>query len=358
MPAAPGSASEDAPATGSSFGDNMSSQGGEKTMALPKTRTPILYLVDEMPLTRAQLSHFLAGFAQLHGMRIEEIEPSDPAFIDQITRRGMCIVNTRSTPRAHDWFSIVRRISQLGLVEPILLLCETASAEFVQSALKAGARGVIPASMNPSNVLNSLELVLHGGIVVPPSVLDNDLSPPLLEDFGAKQGEPDGSPDDTDTTPKGTPPKRNGHELQPRPTQGDQDEAAKLEGLTERQSAVLMNLTQARSNKEIAKVLCTSEATVKLEVRQVIRKLGAKNRTEAALIASALEWQDVEAEQDAEPARAGSPDRGDPPRGGAMDGVEGLDPCELGRGGALRRNLLGGADEKLHTLAQPPRRLT
>lgn len=332
-------------------------------MAISKTRIPILYLVDEMPLTRAQLSHFLAGFAQLHGMRIEEVEPSDPAFIEQITRRGMCIVNTRSTPRVHDWFSIIRRIDQLGLVEPILLLCETASAEFVQSALRAGARGVIPASMSPSTVLNSLELVLHGGIVVPPSVLDTDQKTPLLEDFATKQGEPDGSPDDTDSTPTGTPPKRNGHELQPqpRPAVGDQDEAAKLDGLTERQSAVLMNLTQARSNKEIAKALCTSEATVKLEVRQVIRKLGAKNRTEAALIASGFEWQESvpeEAGQAAETGNASPADRVDVPRDRAMDGAEELDLCELGRGSSLSRNLLGDADEKLRTLAQPPRRLT
>ena len=42
---------------------------------------------------------------------------------------------------------------------------------------------------------------------------------------------------------------------------------------------------QGASNKEIARELGLQEVTVKLHVRGVCRKLGAKNRTQAAMIA-------------------------------------------------------------------------
>lgn len=53
--------------------------------------------------------------------------------------------------------------------------------------------------------------------------------------------------------------------------------------LTKREKEVLSFLAQGASNKEIARALGVQEVTVKLHVRGVCRKLGAKNRTQAAL---------------------------------------------------------------------------
>jgi DNA-binding CsgD family transcriptional regulator len=53
--------------------------------------------------------------------------------------------------------------------------------------------------------------------------------------------------------------------------------------LTRRETEVLALLTQSKSNKEIASVLFLSEATVKVHVRHILRKLGARSRTEVAV---------------------------------------------------------------------------
>ena len=45
-------------------------------------------------------------------------------------------------------------------------------------------------------------------------------------------------------------------------------------------------LKLGRSNKEIARLLDISDATVKIFVRQVMKKYGAINRTQVALLAS------------------------------------------------------------------------
>ncbi|MCK0149487.1 response regulator transcription factor [Marivita sp. S6314] len=55
--------------------------------------------------------------------------------------------------------------------------------------------------------------------------------------------------------------------------------------LTERERQVLKGLTEGKSNKEIARDLDLSEPTIKLHVKTLYRKVGASNRTQAALIA-------------------------------------------------------------------------
>lgn len=48
---------------------------------------------------------------------------------------------------------------------------------------------------------------------------------------------------------------------------------------------MLEGLTQGKSNKEIARDLDIREPTVKLHVKTLYRKIGAANRTQAAMIA-------------------------------------------------------------------------
>lgn len=53
--------------------------------------------------------------------------------------------------------------------------------------------------------------------------------------------------------------------------------------LTVAESRVLALVVLAKTNKEIASNLCISPATVKRHLENVLRKLGAKNRVEAAI---------------------------------------------------------------------------
>ena len=57
------------------------------------------------------------------------------------------------------------------------------------------------------------------------------------------------------------------------------------EKLTARELQVLKGLTEGKSNKEIARDLDVLEPTVKLHVKTLYRKIGAANRTQAAMIA-------------------------------------------------------------------------
>jgi DNA-binding NarL/FixJ family response regulator len=58
--------------------------------------------------------------------------------------------------------------------------------------------------------------------------------------------------------------------------------------LTQRQIDVVEALRQGKANKEIARDLNLRESTVKVHIRQIMRKLDAKNRTEIAVLANEL----------------------------------------------------------------------
>src|SRR5262249_29994087 len=58
------------------------------------------------------------------------------------------------------------------------------------------------------------------------------------------------------------------------------------DSLTPRQCEIAVMLADGKSNKEIARELKVLEGTVKLHVKEILRKLGVRNRTEAVLAAA------------------------------------------------------------------------
>jgi DNA-binding NarL/FixJ family response regulator len=56
--------------------------------------------------------------------------------------------------------------------------------------------------------------------------------------------------------------------------------------LSKREREVFELLAAGRSNRDIADALFISEVTVKVHVRHILEKLGAKSRTEAAVLGS------------------------------------------------------------------------
>lgn len=60
-------------------------------------------------------------------------------------------------------------------------------------------------------------------------------------------------------------------------------------GLTDREFDVLLMLSEGHSNKVLAHRLKITESTVKAHISQIIRLVGCKNRTQAALLGFCIE---------------------------------------------------------------------
>lgn len=129
---------------------------------------------------------------------------------------------------------------------PLVVLGEREELAVVTAALQIGASGYVPTSFDPSTAVRAFEFVLAGGTFVP--------ARSLVEAGRSARSS--------------APPRR--------------ADAGELPSLTPRERDVAAAVCAGKPNKIIAHELQISEATVKVFVRLILRKVGATNRTEAA----------------------------------------------------------------------------
>lgn len=127
---------------------------------------------------------------------------------------------------------------------PLALVSDYEDRAEVTAAFRQGARGFVPSSLEPDLAREAFGFILAGGTFFPPHILDRPAG-----DGGQAKGRGSGQ----------------------------------AVSLTPRQLDVLALLREGKSNKLIARDLSMCESTVKVHVRQIMRKLGAANRTQAAL---------------------------------------------------------------------------
>ncbi|MDH5489413.1 MAG: response regulator transcription factor [Rhodospirillaceae bacterium] len=120
---------------------------------------------------------------------------------------------------------------------PIVILSAMEDQVTISRAMELGARGYIPKSASGDVMINSLKLVISGGVCMPLGFSENG---------------------DKNKTDASTP------------------------NLTRRQLEVLRLMATGNSNKEIAHDLGISENTVRVHISAIITALDATNRTEAA----------------------------------------------------------------------------
>jgi len=162
-----------------------------------------------------------------------------------------------------DGFSVLVELRKSYPSVAVVVMSAQQDHDSVVKALNLGALGFIPKSATRKVILGALQLVMSGGIYIPPQALPSE-QPPL--------------------TPTPTPTSQAKPE-----TGGDKVSPADL-GLTGRQIDVLALIMQGKSNKAICRVLDLSEPTVKSHVSAILRALNVSNRTEIVVAINALKW--------------------------------------------------------------------
>lgn len=193
--------------------------------------------------------------------QIERLFPDstvdEVASFDEVMRRG------RAPDVAYGLFLVdfhmpgmsangLRELAQTFPDVPIAVISGTADAADVRTVVQAGVRGFIPKTASGTHLMHALQLLLAGGTSVP-------------ADFLRAGGSDAGAPSDFVST-AGAP--------------------AWLSALTSRESDVLKRVARGLSNKEIGRELGLAEITIKLHMRNVFRKIGARSRSEAAVMAT------------------------------------------------------------------------
>jgi DNA-binding NarL/FixJ family response regulator len=201
--------------------------------------TPVL-VVDETPGLTQDL---LLALRRRSGFQVLGPVPDEETAIDAIVGAGIEMVIVQLDRRDDRQIEIVSAIRSRSSARVLAATGRSATMS-IELALVAGACGVLPIDLTPSNLAAAFRRALSGELVLPADEL------PVLVDRV--------------------------WEARARRLQG-----ARLASLTERERQVLAALSDGESTSAIAGELGISPATVQTHVKNILGKLGVHSKVEA-----------------------------------------------------------------------------
>lgn len=202
------------------------------------TTTSIL-LIDDHPLFRKGLAQLVTAGGDLV-LAGEVGDGANGVLLAQQLDPELILIDLNMKPMGG--IETLRTLKAIGVRGRCIILTVSDDERDVLDAMRAGADGYLLKDMEPEELYLQLKQAATGAVVLGSSVaglLAHALTAPA------------GVPQDLD--------------------------------LTERESEILGYLASGRSNKEIARELNISDATVKVHIKHVLRKLKLKSRLEAAV---------------------------------------------------------------------------
>lgn len=193
-----------------------------------------LLIADDHDLVRETLAAFLVaeGFSQ-----VDTVASLEEALDAMAKSAYDLVLLDYAMPGMRGLAGLVEAVGR-DERRPVALISGTTSRDLAEEALKSGAAGFVPKTLGSRAIAAAIRHMVAGEIFAPIGLLSEDI-----------------------------------------PVTGD------LSALTRREIDVLRGLCRGLSNKEIARDLDLQEVTVKLHVKTLSRKLDARNRTHAAMIA-------------------------------------------------------------------------
>jgi two-component system nitrate/nitrite response regulator NarL len=143
-----------------------------------------------------------------------------------------------------DGIDALRRLRETGVASRVAVISDSRVPADLQAALRAGADGYLLKSAEPQALLAQLRRVAAGQMVLADGLAES-LARSIRDDRGC--------------------------------------EAVALAGLTVRERQILECIAAGHRNLKIAAELQISDATVKVHVKHLLKKLGVHSRVEAAL---------------------------------------------------------------------------
>jgi two-component system, NarL family, nitrate/nitrite response regulator NarL len=206
------------------------------------------------PLSRIGLETVLAG----GGFNVWHEAIDDVSILPEVQdeRHALFLIDAESQSDAA--VGVIKRIKTRFPEARIVILAEMFEADSISAAWKAGAHGFCLTNSQREILIGSLELVMLGEAVLPSAFILSMAEPHA--DYAASS------------------PAEN--------VGGSETYQSSGRKLSAREAQILEYLREGAPNKVIARQLKLSESTVKVHVKAILKKVGACNRTQAALWAT------------------------------------------------------------------------
>lgn len=193
-----------------------------------------ILLADDHDLVRETIAAFLLA----EGFATVMTAASLPEALDLLRRNTFDLALLDYNMPGMNGFDGLKQARSLAKSCPVAIVSGTSSRDLAEAALAAGAIGFVPKTLSSRAMVAAIRVMAAGDVFNPVGILHFD--------SGATVGSA---------------------------------------SLTKREADVLRGICKGLANKEIARELDLQEVTVKLHVKTLSRKLSAKNRTHAAMIA-------------------------------------------------------------------------
>jgi two-component system nitrate/nitrite response regulator NarL len=180
----------------------------------------------------------------------------------------------------------VKLIKQRHPLARVMVLGEHCDLNELVTTFRAGADGYVLKTISPEALMKSLDLLMLGEMVLPSSSLSTALANGGVEIDPPSEIRAAHAPVAAEAmlVPTVVQQSKISEACDAVPaSERDPPERALPLTLTDRETAILACLTEGQSNKRIARKFGVAEATVKVHIKAILRKIRAKNRTQAAI---------------------------------------------------------------------------
>lgn len=167
-------------------------------------------------------------------------------------QRDFNLILTDLAMPGSDWLDAIGKIHQMCPDIPVIIISAVFEREILQKTYNLGVSGYVSKAFPKNLIISAINLVLAGGMYIPPEILQMSLK---SSSESVRQIAQDLS--------KST------------------EKTADSFNITPRQKEVLECMAEGLSNKQIAYNLGLSEGTVKIHITQLMRTLEVTNRTAA-----------------------------------------------------------------------------
>lgn len=192
-----------------------------------------ILLADDHDLVREAIAAFLVN----EGEADVVMSGSLPEAINEVKQKGpFDLVLLDYNMPGMNGLDGLRKMISISEERPVALLSGTTTRALAEEAISEGAAGFVPKTLGSKSMISAARFMASGEIYAPFNLM-----------------------------------------------QKREEQTSDL--LSKRELDVLQGICRGQANKEIARDFNIHEATVKLHAKTLCRKLGARNRTHAAMIA-------------------------------------------------------------------------
>jgi DNA-binding NarL/FixJ family response regulator len=238
---------------------------------------PVILIIDTLPLRSLNLISILTHLDRSASRGEFLLRVHTPDEVEQCIVPNQCamlIYNVGSASIAdRETSQRLKVLTTLAQDVPLVIISHSECWDEVVCALNMGARGFVYAGTDAEIVRHVFSFILNDRSHSPGAMLSKRSYPeeqtlPTLDCNRVPFSELHNAEYDAKDL---------------------QDEGSNTHYLTARQKAVLGPLSRGESNKAIARRLGMTEGTVKVHVRQIMRKFGVTNRTQVAVVCASDE---------------------------------------------------------------------